>query len=485
MKFLINGEFIDKSDHYDVINPYNGEIVDTVPIGYRNDVDKAIEAANNAKKVLNDLSAKEVSINLFNACEELEKESENIAKLIVREAGKPYKQAIVELQRSVETLQFAAEEAKRIYGESVPIDATGSTDARFLAFTKKVPLGVVGTITPFNYPVNLALHKIAPAIAAKNTVVMKPSMEAPLSALRLAEIIDNHFPDGVINSVTGYGSEVGDAMVVSSDVNKISFTGSVATGLFISSRAGMKKLTLELGGNDPLVVLDDADIEKATDAAVSGAFLFSGQVCIGVKRIILDNGIADEFLDAFVKKASRLKMGNPMDESTDIGPLINESAAINVETAVNSAIDDGADLILGGNRKDCFFEPTILDNVNMSMDLVANETICEKEKFYSTPYFNELKAFLKTYKEWLTELNDNKRSLNLFNLGCGEKPFELVTDRKPQQGGLLGLGKKDYESFYDALNRAAQKVRGDKASSLFIETYSRATKKMAEDKLKM
>ena len=374
MKFLINGEFIDKSDHYDVINPYNGEIVDTVPIGYRNDVDKAIEAANNAKKVLNDLSAKEVSINLFNACEELEKESENIAKLIVREAGKPYKQAIVELQRSVETLQFAAEEAKRIYGESVPIDATGSTDARFLAFTKKVPLGLVGTITPFNYPVNLALHKIAPAIAAKNTVVMKPSMEAPLSALRLAEIIDNHFPDGVINSVTGYGSEVGDAMVVSSDVNKISFTGSVATGLFISSRAGMKKLTLELGGNDPLVVLDDADIEKATDAAVSGAFLFSGQVCIGVKRIILDNGIADEFLDAFVKKASRLKMGNPMDESTDIGPLINESAAINVETAVNSAIDDGADLILGGNRKDCFFEPTILDNVTMDMDMVANET---------------------------------------------------------------------------------------------------------------
>ena len=374
MKFLINGEFIDKSDHYDVINPYNGEIVDTVPIGYRNDVDKAIEAANNAKKALNDLSAKEVSINLFNACEELEKESENIARLIVREAGKPYNQAIVELQRSVETLQFAAEEAKRIYGESVPIDATGSTDARFLAFTKKVPLGVVGTITPFNYPVNLALHKIAPAIAAKNTVVMKPSMEAPLSALRLAEIINTHFPDGVINSVTGDGSEVGDAMVVSPDVNKISFTGSVATGLFISSRAGMKKLTLELGGNDPLVVLDDADIEKATDAAVSGAFLFSGQVCIGVKRIILDNGIADEFLDAFVKKASRLKMGNPMDESTDIGPLINESAAINVETAVNSAIDDGAELILGGNRKDCFFEPTILDNVTMDMDMVANET---------------------------------------------------------------------------------------------------------------
>ena len=374
MKFLINGEFIDKSDHYDVINPYNGEIVDTVPIAYRSDVDNAVEAANNAKKALNELSAKEVSINLQNACEELEKESKNIAKLIVAEAGKPYKQAIVELQRSVETLQFAAEEAKRIYGESVPIDATGSTETRFLAFTKKVPLGVVGAITPFNYPVNLALHKIAPAIAAKNTVVMKPSMEAPLSALRLAEIINNHFPDGVINSVTGYGSEVGDAMVVSTGVDKISFTGSVATGLFISSRAGMKKLTMELGGNDPLVILEDADIEKAVSAAVSGAFLFSGQVCIGVKRLILDNRIADEFIDMFVKEASKLKMGNPMDESTDIGPVINESSALNIETSVNRAIEDGAELLLGGNRKECFYEPTILDNVTMDMDIVANET---------------------------------------------------------------------------------------------------------------
>ena len=354
MKFLINGEFIDKSDHYDVINPYNGEVVDTVPIAYRSDVDNAVEAANNAKKALNDLSAKEVSINLQNACEELEKESRNIAKLIVAEAGKPYKQAIVELQRSVETLQFAAEEAKRIYGESVPIDATGPTEARFLAFTKKVPLGVVGAITPFNYPVNLALHKIAPAIAAKNTVVMKPSMEAPLSALRLAEIINNHFPNGVID--------------------KISFTGSVATGLFISSRAGMKKLTMELGGNDPLVILEDADIEKAVSAAVSGAFLFSGQVCIGVKRLILDNRIADEFIDMFVKEASKLKMGNPMDESIDIGPVINESSALNIETSVNRAIEDGAELLLGGNRKECFYEPTILDNVTMDMDIVANET---------------------------------------------------------------------------------------------------------------
>lgn len=374
MKVLIDGEDFDSGDHYEVKNPYDGELVDTVPICFRQDVDRAIDAANRAKKELQDMSAKEVSNSLYCAYEELESRSDELAKLIVLEAGKPIKQAIGELNRSCETLKFAAEESKRIYGESVPIDATGSVDERFLAFTKKVPLGVVGAITPFNYPVNLALHKIAPAIAAKNAVVVKPSTEAPLAALKLVEIIDNHFPNGVINSVTGYGSEVGDALVVSEGIDKISFTGSIATGLFISSRAGMKKLTLELGGNDPLVVLEDADIEKAVSAAVSGAFLFSGQVCIGVKRIILDNKIADEFIDLFVKEASKLKMGNPMNESTDIGPLINENASINVETAVNNAIKDGANLILGGNRKDCFYEPTILDGVNMSMDLVANET---------------------------------------------------------------------------------------------------------------
>ena len=371
---LIDGEYVSDMDYENVINPYDGEVIDKVPISHLNNVNRAIEAANNAKKYLQEMSAFKVSNKLFNVCEKLKLHREDFAELLTKEVGKPINESYVELDRSIETLKLAAEEAKRIYGESVPIDATGSTDARFLAFTKKVPLGVVGAITPFNYPVNLALHKIAPAIAAKNTVVMKPSMEAPLSALRLAEIINNHFPKGVINSVTGYGSEVGDAMVVSTGINKISFTGSVATGLFISSRAGMKKLTMELGGNDPLLVLEDADIEKAVNAATSGAFLFSGQVCIGVKRIILDNKIADEFIDLFVKEASKLKMGNPMDESTDIGPVINESAAINIETSVNNAIKDGAELMLGGNRKDCFYEPTILDNVNMSMDLVANET---------------------------------------------------------------------------------------------------------------
>ena len=374
MKMLIDGEFIDKNEHYDVINPYDGELIDTIPIADKGDVNKAINSARKAQKSLNSLSSKQVSENLFSACEELSSCADEIARLIVLEAGKPYKAAVAEVNRSIETLRFTSEEAKRIYGESIPLDATGSADERFMAFTQKIPLGVVAAITPFNFPVNLALHKVAPAIAAKNAVVMKPSKEAPLAALRLAEIINNHFDDGVINAVTGYGSEIGDALIYSPDIAKISFTGSVATGLYIASHAASKKLTLELGGNDPLIVLEDANIEKAVDEAVKGAFTFSGQICCGVKRIILDNKVADEFIDVFIEKTRRLKIGNPMDESTDIGPVINKEAALNIEEVINNSIKDGAELLLGGGRTDCIVEPTILDNVDMSMEVVAYET---------------------------------------------------------------------------------------------------------------
>lgn len=373
MEMLINGKFIDKSDEQEIKNPFTGEVVDTVPIADWGDANNAIEAANNAKAIIQQMSAKEVSNALFNSCLELESKSEEIANLIVEEVGKPYKQTIVEVQRSVETLKLSSEEAKRIYGETVPLDVAGAANEEFYGFTKKVPLGVVGAITPFNFPVNLALHKIAPALAAKNTVIVKPSMDAPLATLKVVEILNNHFPDGVVNSLTGYGSEVGDALVVSTDVDKISFTGSVATGLFISSRAGMKKLTMELGGNDPLIVLDDANLEKATDGALS-AFSCAGQVCIGVKRIILDNKIADDFIELFVEKANNLNVGNPKNKTTDVGPLIDENAAIQVEQSVNNAIENGANLLIGGKRDNCLFEPTILDNVDMSMDVVANET---------------------------------------------------------------------------------------------------------------
>ena len=233
MDMLIDGEYVNDMDREDVINPYTGEVIDTVPISHLNNVDKAIEAANNAKKFLQEMSAFKISNKLFNVCDKLKENRDDFAELLTKEVGKPINESYVELDRSVETLKLAAEEAKRIYGESVPLDA-GLNGKGFFAFTQKLPLGVVAAITPFNYPLNLTIHKIAPAIAAKNTVIIKPPTNAPLTVMKFAELVNEEFPDGVINVITGYGSEVGDALVASDKIDKISFTGSVLTGLLIA-----------------------------------------------------------------------------------------------------------------------------------------------------------------------------------------------------------------------------------------------------------
>lgn len=373
MDMLINGNKIAGDDLFEVKNPYNGDVVDTVPIAHLQDVDLAIESAVKAKKAIAEMSAFKVSNKLYEVYEKLKENKKELAKLLTLEVGKPIKESLVELDRSIETLKLSAEEAKRIYGETVPLDA-GINGKGFFAFTQKVPLGVVGAITPFNYPLNLSIHKLAPAIAAKNTVVIKPPLDAPLTIMKFAELVDEVFPAGVINTVSGYGTEVGDALVTSPDVDKISFTGSVATGLSIANRAGMKKVTLELGGNDPLVVLDDANVDEAVLGVMRGAYLNAGQVCMGVKRVIVDNSIADEFAEKLVKETSKLKTGNPLDENTDVGPLIHESAAIMVEEAVNNAIKDGAEVLCGARRDGTFYKPTVLDNVTSDMDLVVNET---------------------------------------------------------------------------------------------------------------
>ena len=373
MEMLIDGEYVSDMDSENVINPYNAEVIDTVPISHLNNVDKAIEAANNAKEALQEMSAFKISNKLFNVCEKLKENRDDFAELLTKEVGKPINEAYVELDRSIETLKLAAEEAKRIYGESVPLDA-GLNGKGFFAFTQKLPLGVVAAITPFNYPLNLTIHKIAPAIAAKNTVIIKPPTEAPLTVIKFAGLVDEEFPNGVINVVTGYGSEVGDALVASDNIDKISFTGSVPTGLMISQRAGMKKVTLELGGNDPLIVLDDANVDAAVKGVINGAYLNAGQVCMGVKRIIVQEGIYEEFKQKLVEETLKIRMGNPMEKETQLGTLISQKAAIQVEETVNNAVKAGAEILVGGKRDGAFYEATVIDKVTPDMDLVINET---------------------------------------------------------------------------------------------------------------
>ena len=373
MDMLIGGKHISSEDLEEVINPYNGEVIDTIPIAHRQIADMAIEAANDAKSALTEMSAFKISNKLFNVVDKLREKRQEFAELLTMEVGKPINESLVEVDRSIETLKLAAEEAKRIYGESVPLDA-GLNGKGFFAFTQRMPLGVVVAIAPFNYPLNLTIHKIAPAIACKNTVIVKPPSEAPLTVMKFCELLNEEFPDGVVNVVTGYRSEVGDYLVTSADVDKVSFTGSVPTGLMISQKAGMKKVTLELGGNDPMIVLKDADIDKAIKGVINGAFLNAGQVCMGVKRIIIDESIADEFVQKLVVATEKLVMGNPQDSKTTLGTLISKKAAIQVEQAVNDAVEKGAKILTGGNREDAFYEATVIDNVSPDMDLVQNET---------------------------------------------------------------------------------------------------------------
>jgi lactaldehyde dehydrogenase len=370
---VINGKLVDSDEKIDVINPVNNQIIDTVPSGTINDVKTALQTAYEAQKVLANYSSRKVSRIMYDIHDDLKQNSKELAELLTLETGKPIKDANDEIKRSVETVLLAAEESKRIYGETVPLDA-GIGGRTALGFTVKVPLGVVTAITPFNYPVNLAVHKIAPAIAAKNAVILKPSTQAPLAALKMVQIFNAHLPAGAVNAVTGKSSVIGDELVMNPRVSKISFTGSVETGVSISEKAGMKRINLELGGNDPLIVLDDADIGKAVEAAVKGSFLFSGQVCIAVKRIILEESIADEFADKMVRRTKKLKVGDPLDPETDMGPMINEDAAVRVENLVNDAQNRGAKLLVGGEREGAFYLPTILDHVETSMNMVCNET---------------------------------------------------------------------------------------------------------------
>lgn len=370
---LIGGKYVTAEDTEEVKNPYDGQVIDTVPIAHLQTAQLAIDEANKAKSSLVEMSAFKISNKLLNVCEKLTQNREEFAKLLTLEVGKPINESLVELDRSIETLKLAAEEAKRIYGESVPLDA-GLNGKGFFAFTQRLPLGVVAAITPFNYPLNLTIHKIAPAIACKNTVIVKPPTEAPLTVMKFCELLNEEFPDGVVNVITGYGSEIGDYLVCSPEIDKISFTGSVTTGLMISQKAGMKKVTLELGGNDPLVVLKDADIEKAVKGVINGAFLNAGQVCMGVKRIIVEEEIADEFAKKLVGETEKLVMGNPLDKTTTLGTLISEKAAMQVEQTVDMAVKEGAKILTGGKREGAFYGATVIDNVKPDMDLVVNET---------------------------------------------------------------------------------------------------------------
>jgi lactaldehyde dehydrogenase len=468
MKMLINGNLIDKEEKIPVINPFNNQIVDHVPLGDVKDAQDAIHAANKAKKSMNEMSSRKLSRILHDIHQDLKEKHQEISKLITLETGKPIRDSKVEMDRSLQTLLMAAEESKRIHGETVPMDAAIAGKTAF-GFTIKIPLGVVTAITPFNYPVNLAIHKLAPALAAKNTVVFKPSSKAPLAALKMAQIMGRHLPKGAINAITGSGNVLGDEIVTNPLINKISFTGSVPTGLSIARKAGMKKLTLELGGNDPLVVMDDADLDAAVMGAVGGSYLNAGQVCIAVKRIIVHEKVAEQFIEDLVFRTKKLKIGDPLDPETEMGPLIDEDAAIHVEQAVNNAIENGAQLLCGGKRKGAFFDATVLDHVHKETKLVQKETFGPVspiirvknldeaiEVVNSTPYGLQAGVFTSSIENAKKAVKEIEAGSVLIN-----KQPTFRTDNMPFGGfKMSGMGKEGVKYAVEDMTRSKMVVIG-------------------------
>ena len=373
MKMYINGEWVDRAETTPVVNPFDKSVIDTVPRGTAADVELAIGSAVRGAKAMAKLTAYERYAILHRAAELMGQRAEDLGRTITLEEGKVIAEGRGEVQRAIQTITISSEEAKRLHGETIPLDAAPGNVNQF-GFTIRVPVGVVAAISPFNFPLNLVCHKVGPALAAGNSVVLKPAGDTPLSALKLVEILlEAGLPQDAIQCVTGPGSEIGDALTGDPRVRKITFTGSMEVGDRICRNAGIKKVTMELGSNSPLIVMSDADIEKVAAATVSGGFGNAGQVCISTQRVFADRRVYADFLDALVAPTEAFTTGNPLDESVRMGPMIRESDAARVGQWIGEAVDQGARIVAGGDWEGTLHSPTIVADATADMRISREE----------------------------------------------------------------------------------------------------------------
>ena len=363
MKMLIGDEWVNRKEKIEVKNPFNEEVIDTVPKGTKEDVKKAIESAVEGYEINRNLPIHRRVEILLKAASLMQERHEELSRTIATEGSKTIREARKEVTRAINTITLSGEEAKRILGETIPFDSMPGSENR-VGYFFRFPIGVIGAITPFNDPLNLVAHKLGPAIAGGNSVVLKPATVTPLSALKLGEILlDAGLPHKILNIVTGYGHIIGDALVTDERVRMITFTGGTEAGLEITKKAGLKKIGMELGSNCPVIVMDDCDLEKAVELSVSGAFWAVGQNCIGVQRMYIHKNIYDEFEKKFVKRTKKIKVGFQLDEDTDMGPMITESEAKRVEEWVKEAVETVGKLLTGGERNGSLVQPTVMKNV--------------------------------------------------------------------------------------------------------------------------
>ncbi|GIO38660.1 aldehyde dehydrogenase [Paenibacillus antibioticophila] len=364
--------------NYEVLHaPFSGEQLGFIGQATPVEAASAIEAAHRAFQEYKHMSSFRRSAILAKAADLLSRQRERVETLISLETAKPLRAARAEVSRTIETYRFAAEAAKSITGEQVAMDAAENGEG-YIGFTIREPIGVITAITPFNFPLNLVAHKVAPALAAGNTIVLKPAEQAPLSALLLGELFQEAgLPDGVLNIITGKGAELGEVLTTHPWVKKISFTGSHAVGELVQRQAGLRRTTLELGSNATLIVDEGTSLDDIIDRCVSGAFGNNGQVCISLQRVLVHASLFDEFTDKLARSASQLLLGSPLEESTDVSSLISSQAAHRVAAWVNEAVVGGAVIVTGGRlREDIghnIYAPTVLINAPCSSKVWSEE----------------------------------------------------------------------------------------------------------------
>ena len=370
-KLLVAGEWIETGEWIEVTSPYSGEVVARVARGGAAETRRALDAA--AGVLAEPLPAHKRAEILVRVAGALGRRHDEAAQTICAEAGKPLKNAKVEAARAMSTYTMAAVEARKLTGEMVPMDASQAGEGK-LAFTLRRPIGIVGAISPFNFPLNLVAHKLAPALAAGCPVVLKPASATPLSALLLAELMtEAGLPPGWLSVVVGPSAEIGDVLVADERVKLITFTGSGPVGWGLRERAPRKRVNLELGNATPVIVAADADLDAAAAKLAGNAFSFAGQSCISVQRIYVERPVLESFLERFLPKVEALVVGDPADEATDVGPLIDEANRDRVLTWIEEARGGGAELLAGGDVKDGLVRPTVLGNAAPELKVSCDE----------------------------------------------------------------------------------------------------------------
>jgi len=370
---FIDGTWVEAAEYRVLHSPYTSEPIAEIAYAGAADVERALAAADRSRALMAKMPAHERAAILERLVALIRDNAGECARLITLETAKPLKAARAEVDRTIQTYKFAAEEAKRIHGETIPLDAAPGGEGR-VAYTVREPLGVIAAITPFNFPMNLVAHKVGPAIAAGNTIVLKPAGQTPLTALFIAELLQQAgLPNGALNVVTGSGALIGDLLVTDDRVKAVTFTGSPEVGKAIRSKAGLKKVTLELGSNSALIVDRGIDVDAMIARAVTGAFSFAGQVCISLQRIYVHEAIFDDFVAKFAAHTEALKLGDPFDPDTDVSAIISPNDAERSLQWIEEARGLGATIATGNKRVGNVVHPTVLLHVDASASVSCRE----------------------------------------------------------------------------------------------------------------